>query len=233
MSLQRRGHCFGSRVIPEDVFRQHYVDVKCKIYEPQVFASTTVKHTADTPSLCFCLLLFACLKPRNGAHLVPYNLLLLLQDTKRQRLYLYFSFTCKVTAFFLSRQAAAADGQAHAKAGNEDVGQHLSSATPTADPAVSCARSSRGTVVNQPASVRSSPAASSCPSPRRHNIGISKLGLWLSEVRMSSLLKDVMRTMYGNNHSILILFNIYIICSTVIILIQNKFFSPLRQFCNT
>ncbi|CAF98105.1 unnamed protein product [Tetraodon nigroviridis] len=62
-------------------------------------------------------------------------------------------------------------GQAHAEAGSKDVGQQ-----PTADPAVSCARSSRGTVVNQPAPVRSSPAARSCPSPHRHNIGISNLG---------------------------------------------------------
>lgn len=181
MTLQRRGFCFGSHVTSDDGFPQQYVEVKCEIYEPQVSASTTVIHTENTTSLCFCLLLFACLKPRNCDHLVLYNLLLLLHDTKRQCVYLhrYFSFICKVTVsvFFLSLQAAAADGQAHAKAGNKDIEHHLHSAMPTADPAVLCARSSRGTVVNQPAPVRSSPAASFCPSPRRHNIGVSKLGL--------------------------------------------------------
>lgn len=82
MSLQRRGFCFGSHVTPDDDF-QDYVEVKCEIYEPQVSASTTVIHTANTPSLCFCLLLFACLKPRNCVHLVPYNLLRLLHTYKK------------------------------------------------------------------------------------------------------------------------------------------------------
>lgn len=86
MSLQRRGFCFGSHVTPDDDFQ--HMEVKCEIYEPQVSASTTVIHTANTPSLCFCLLLFAYLKPRNRVHLVPYNLLRLLHDTQRQCLYL-------------------------------------------------------------------------------------------------------------------------------------------------
>lgn len=58
MSLQRRGFCFGSHVTSDDGFPQQYVEVKCEIYEPQVSASTTVIHTENTTSLCFCLLLF-------------------------------------------------------------------------------------------------------------------------------------------------------------------------------
>lgn len=90
---------------------------------------------------------------------------------------------CSIQLVYIlfSLQAAAAEEHAHAEAGHEHVGhqhnnhthlhphEHLHSATPTA---VSGARSSLGTVVNQPVAVRSAPAASFCPSPHRHNMGI-------------------------------------------------------------
>lgn len=124
------------------------VEVKCEIYEPQVSAS---------PSVLFDLLL---------------------HDEKAARV----ALSIQLVSVLFSPQAAAAEEQAHADAGHEHVGQqhnnhthlhpheHLHSATPTA---VSGARSPLGTVVNQPAPVRSAPAASSCPSPHRHNIGIN------------------------------------------------------------
>ncbi|XP_070688757.1 fetuin-B-like [Pempheris klunzingeri] len=55
--------------------------------------------------------------------------------------------------------------------------EHTHSATPSSDLAVSKPRGSLGTVVAQPAPLRSSPAASACPGPHRHNLGLRKLRL--------------------------------------------------------
>lgn len=86
-------------------------------------------------------------------------------------------------------QAAAVEEQAHAKAGSEHIGhqhdnhthlhphEHLHTITSSSDLTVSRPRGSLGTVLNQPAPIRSSPAASSCPSPHRHRLGIDKLRL--------------------------------------------------------
>lgn len=86
-------------------------------------------------------------------------------------------------------QDATDEEQAHAKAGSRHVGhqheehthlhphEHMHSATPSFDLAVSRTRGSIGTVVYQPAPVRPSPAASSCPGPNRHNLGLHKLRL--------------------------------------------------------
>ena len=86
-------------------------------------------------------------------------------------------------------QAAIDEKQAHAEAGSSHVEhqheehthlhphEHVHSATPSSDVAVSRTRGSLGTVVYQPAPIRPSPAASSCPSPKRHNLGFERLGL--------------------------------------------------------
>ncbi len=81
-------------------------------------------------------------------------------------------------------QAAVVEEQAHAKADSGHTEhqhhnhthlhphEHMHSATPSSD---SRPRGSLGTVVEQPASPRSAPAASSCPGPCRHNLGIEEL----------------------------------------------------------
>uniref|UniRef100_A0A671VS17 Cystatin fetuin-B-type domain-containing protein n=1 Tax=Sparus aurata TaxID=8175 RepID=A0A671VS17_SPAAU len=85
-------------------------------------------------------------------------------------------------------QAAVVEEQAHVRGDSGHTVQqhnhthlhpheHMHSVTPSSDLAVSKPRGSLGTVVDQPAPVRSSPAASSCPSPHRHNLGIVKLRL--------------------------------------------------------
>lgn len=86
-------------------------------------------------------------------------------------------------------QAAAVEEQAHAKAdsGHNEHHQHnhthlhshehTHSVTPSSDLTVSKPRGSLGTVVDRPAPLRSAPAASSCPSPHRHNLGLDKLKL--------------------------------------------------------
>ncbi|KAM7387734.1 hypothetical protein PAMP_023954 [Pampus punctatissimus] len=86
-------------------------------------------------------------------------------------------------------QAAAAEAEAHAKADSEHTEhqhhnhthlhphEHVHSYTPSPDNNDSEPRVSLGTVVNQPASPRSAPAARSCPGRRRHNLGLSRLGL--------------------------------------------------------
>uniref|UniRef100_UPI0037E8F6E9 fetuin-B-like n=1 Tax=Semicossyphus pulcher TaxID=241346 RepID=UPI0037E8F6E9 len=86
-------------------------------------------------------------------------------------------------------QAAAVEEQAHAKADSGHTGhqhhnhthlhphEHMHSVTPSSDITVSKPRGSLGTIVYQPAPVRASPAASSCPGPHRHRLGIEKLRL--------------------------------------------------------
>ncbi|XP_040896569.1 fetuin-B [Toxotes jaculatrix] len=86
-------------------------------------------------------------------------------------------------------QAAAVEEQAHAKANSGHTGhqhhnhthlhphEHTHSASPSSDLTSSKPQGSLGTVVNQPASPRYAPAASSCPSPHRHNLGIARLKL--------------------------------------------------------
>lgn len=89
-------------------------------------------------------------------------------------------------------QAAVAEESAHA---NTDDGhtehqhhnhthlhprEHTHSASPTGpgpDQAVSSRKGSLGTVVDRPASPRSSPATRSCPGPSRHHLGIDSLKL--------------------------------------------------------
>ncbi|XP_008293661.1 fetuin-B-like [Stegastes partitus] len=79
-------------------------------------------------------------------------------------------------------QAAIVEEQAHAKADSGHTEhqhynhthlhphEHTHSGTPSSDVTVSGPQGSLGTVVDQPASPRSSPSASSCPGPRRHNM---------------------------------------------------------------
>ncbi|XP_076583387.1 fetuin-B-like [Chaetodon auriga] len=55
--------------------------------------------------------------------------------------------------------------------------EHTHSVTLSSDLTVSKPQGSLGTVVDQPAPVRSSPAARSCPSPRRHILGLNELSL--------------------------------------------------------
>ncbi|XP_078114235.1 fetuin-B [Sander vitreus] len=86
-------------------------------------------------------------------------------------------------------QAAIVEEQVHAKADSGHTGrqhhnhthlhphEHTHSVTPSSDLTVSKPRGSLGTVVDQPAPVRSAPAASSCPGPHRHNLGLDRLKL--------------------------------------------------------
>ncbi|XP_058494558.1 fetuin B [Solea solea] len=86
-------------------------------------------------------------------------------------------------------QAATVEEHAHAKADAEHTGhqhhnhthlhphEHVHTGAAGSDVAVSMPKSSLGTVVHQPAPARSSPKTSSCPGPRRHNLGLDRLKL--------------------------------------------------------
>ncbi|XP_074525160.1 fetuin-B-like [Halichoeres trimaculatus] len=86
-------------------------------------------------------------------------------------------------------QAAVVAESVHAKAGSGLTGHqpcnhtHLhpheqtNSGTPSSDLAASKPRGSLGSIVYAPAPVRASPAASSCPGPNRHHLGIQRLRL--------------------------------------------------------
>ncbi|CAG5863170.1 unnamed protein product [Menidia menidia] len=86
-------------------------------------------------------------------------------------------------------QAAKVEEHAHAKEGSGHTGhhnhnhthlhphEHMHSVTPASDTNQSKPRGLFGTVVDQPASPRSAPLASSCPGPRRHNLGLERLKL--------------------------------------------------------
>ncbi|KAM3876208.1 fetuin-B [Diretmus argenteus] len=91
-------------------------------------------------------------------------------------------------------EAARVEEQAHTKADNGHAGnqqhnhthlhphEHLHSVTPSSpspstDQTRSEPRGSLGTVVEHPASPRSSPAASFCPGPRKHHLGLDRLKL--------------------------------------------------------
>ncbi|KAK5906831.1 hypothetical protein CesoFtcFv8_004740 [Champsocephalus esox] len=94
-----------------------------------------------------------------------------------------------VTCEIYEPQAAVVAEQAHAKSDGVHGGhqhdnhthlhphEHVHSITPSSDVTVSRPRGSLGTVVDQPAPIRSAPAASSCPSPHRHNLGLDRLKL--------------------------------------------------------
>ncbi|CAJ1061146.1 fetuin-B [Xyrichtys novacula] len=86
-------------------------------------------------------------------------------------------------------QAALVEEQAHARADSKHTDhqhsnhthlhphEHTHSVTPTSDIPVSRPLDSLGTLVYLPAPIRASPAASSCPGPHRHKLGIEKRGL--------------------------------------------------------
>ncbi|XP_034529921.1 fetuin-B [Notolabrus celidotus] len=82
-------------------------------------------------------------------------------------------------------QAAVLEEQAHVEADSgHSVHQHYNHThlhphehTHSVTPSVSKPRDSLGTIVYLPAPVRASPAASSCPGPHRHNLGLEKLRL--------------------------------------------------------
>ncbi|KAF3835480.1 hypothetical protein F7725_028038 [Dissostichus mawsoni] len=94
-----------------------------------------------------------------------------------------------VTCEIYEPQAAVVAEQAHAKSDGVHGGhqhdnhthlhphEHMHSITPSSDVTVSRPRGSLGTVVDQPAPIRSAPAASSCPGPHRHNLGLDRLKL--------------------------------------------------------
>lgn len=54
---------------------------------------------------------------------------------------------------------------------------HVHSATTGSDGATFRTQRSLGTVVNLPAPIRAAPAAPSCPGPRAHRLGLTKLNL--------------------------------------------------------
>lgn len=95
----------------------------------------------------------------------------------------------EVTCEIYEPQAAAAEEQAHAKADSGHAEhqhhnhthlhphEHMHSTTPGSDHTVSKPAVSLGTVVDQPASRRSAPAAGSCPGPHRHNLHLDRLKL--------------------------------------------------------
>ncbi|XP_037624876.1 fetuin-B [Sebastes umbrosus] len=92
-----------------------------------------------------------------------------------------------VTCEIYEPQAATVEEKDHAKADSGHIGhhhhnhthlhphEHMHSGTPSSDLTVSKPRGTLGTVVDQPAPLRSAPTASSCPGPHRHNLGIGKL----------------------------------------------------------
>ncbi|KAJ4943445.1 hypothetical protein JOQ06_005946 [Pogonophryne albipinna] len=94
-----------------------------------------------------------------------------------------------VTCEIYEPQAAVVAEHAHAKSDGVHGGhqhdnhthlhphEHMHSITPSSDVTVSRPRGSLGTVVDQPAPIRSAPAASSCPGPHRHNLGLDRLKL--------------------------------------------------------
>ncbi|KAM9848841.1 fetuin-B [Aulostomus maculatus] len=78
-------------------------------------------------------------------------------------------------------QAPAAEEQAQAMANRTELQNHkhmhFCDLSPSSAHTVPKTRGSLGTIVNQPASPRSAPAHSSCPGPRRHDLGLTRLNL--------------------------------------------------------
>lgn len=145
-------------------FHRKAVDVKCEIYEPQVH---------DSP---------AAPRPTAGPDTFIIRVLRFKWD-KQSRVSKNSSYP------FCPLQTAIAEKLIHA---NADVGhaelqhhnhthlhphEHAHAATPNPEGAVSTPRGPLGTVVNHPASPRSSPLARSCPGPPRHRLGIYRLRL--------------------------------------------------------